>query len=110
MQQSIETRISDFCDRLGTMYAAHYVERSYVMQPPTFYAEYGRKNVRIVERDGETGKPRCVYCFIDRENGDILKASGWKAPAKGKRGSIWNDDCDVGLNKPANLYGSGLYK
>lgn len=29
-----------------------------------------------------------AYCFIDLSNGDILKADGWKRPAKGARGNI----------------------
>ena len=26
--------------------------------------------------------------FINKRNGEILKAAGWKAPAKGARGSV----------------------
>ena len=29
-----------------------------------------------------------VYCFIDMTNGNLLKAAGWKTPAKGARGNI----------------------
>ena len=31
---------------------------------------------------------RSVYCFINKRNGEIFKAAGWKAPAKGARGSV----------------------
>ena len=31
---------------------------------------------------------RSVYCFINKRNGDILKSAGWRAPAKGARGSV----------------------
>ena len=53
---------------------------------------------------------RSVYCFIDLSNGDILKAAGWKSPAKGKRGSIFNEGYDIGDGKPCDRYGGGMYK
>ncbi len=28
---------------------------------------------------------RSVYCFVDLENGDVLKSASWKAPAKYNR-------------------------
>lgn len=34
------------------------------------------------------GEARSVHAFIDRESGDVLKAAGWKAPAKGPRGNV----------------------
>lgn len=42
------------------------------------------------------GNSRSVYCFVNRENGDVLKAASWKAPAKGKRSNIF--DADFGLS------------
>ena len=32
-----------------------------------------------------------AYCFVDRTNGDVLKAASWKAPAKHARGNIFDD-------------------
>lgn len=54
-------------------------------------AEYGKKYVRIVAT--RHSDQRSVFCFIDQTNGDVLKAAGWKVPAKGKRGSILAEDC-----------------
>jgi hypothetical protein len=31
---------------------------------------------------------RSVYCFIEKSTGNILKSAGWRAPAKGTRGSV----------------------
>ena len=47
--------------------------------------EPGRKNARIVKN---TYGHRSVWCFIELSTGNILKASGFKAPAKGRRGHI----------------------
>jgi hypothetical protein len=53
----------------------------------------GRKFVRIVMEttpDAEfTGAS--VHAFVNLANGDLLKAAGWKAPAKGARGNLLTD-------------------
>lgn len=57
----------------------------------------GKKYKRIVVRDTDKqGNPLheiggSVYCFINSENGDVLKSAGWKSPAKGARSNIYND-------------------
>ena len=48
---------------------------------------------------------RSVYCFIDLENGDILKAEGWKKPAKHARGNLGTPS---GWNTAVTAYG-GAY-
>lgn len=48
----------------------------------------GRKNIRIVRG---TGSIKQVFCFIDASNGDVLKADGWKRPAKHARGNIFDE-------------------
>ena len=63
----------------------------------------GAVNVRIV-RSYVGGGQRSVFCFIERETGDILKAASWKAPAKGVRGNL----ATVDMSK-VDPYGSWLY-
>lgn len=47
----------------------------------------GKRFVRIVMKaSGDHGGS--VHAFVDLANGDLLKAAGWKAPAKGARGNI----------------------
>jgi len=68
-----------------------------------FTAEIGPKNIRIVrseqwknqDSDAEPTS-RTVHCFIDAATGNILKADGWKRPAKGIRGSIFAQGFDLG--------------
>ena len=79
-----------------------------VLTPPKFVAQISRKFTRIVKLE-PGDRYGSVYCFIDMENGDLRKAAGFKAPAPHKRGSIFNDNCDVGNGKPADMHGSGLY-
>ena len=66
----------------------------------------GVKYTRIVQslcwQDGSTSG-RSVFCFVDAE-GNILKAAGWKAPAKGVRSTL----ATVDITK-IDPYGSWLY-
>lgn len=55
----------------------------------------GRRYVKLVERD-DSIQLRCVHCFVDRKNGDVLKAATWRAPAKHARGNIFNEDRGLG--------------
>lgn len=108
-QPVTEDRLNEFLFNLTEMYRLYYLSMGYQFASPTFTAEIGRKFIRIVNVSGNGGG-RSVYCFIERNTGDILKSAGWKAPAKGARGSIWNESCDVGeKDKPCNVFGGGLY-
>ena len=70
---------------------------------PLVTVEVGPKYVRIVRqeqhRESAVVTGRSVYCFINRETGDVLKAAGWKGPAKGVRGNLiavdMFDGCDA---------------
>ncbi len=112
MSQYTETQMRDqitlFVLTLSDYYNADYAKNYPMLTPPTFHAEYGRKFVRIVKKE-RGDRYGAVYCFIDFANGDLRKAAGWKAPAPHKRGNIFNENCDVGDDKPASLHGSGLY-
>ncbi len=52
----------------------------------------GVKYVRIVGTRGADSNhrgSRSVFCFVEVSTGNVLKADGWKKPAKGARGSIY---------------------
>lgn len=100
-QNSVARRAALFIEKLNAYHAEQYAKDHSTLSPPKFSIDpSGKKFWRV--RDN-----RSVYCFIDASNGDLLKAEGWKKPAKGKRGSIFNPNYDVGT--VANLYGSGFY-
>lgn len=109
-QPVTDARLNEFIGNLSKMYAEHWIARGYTFEaPPTFRASKGAKNIKIItERGGGNGGS--VYCFIEKDTGNILKAASWQAPAKGERGSIWNADCDVGHDKPCNIHGGNLYR
>jgi hypothetical protein len=74
-------------DKIDVYYAASWPN----MKSPTLVLDRNRKYIRVV-KDDATGGGKSVYCFINTENGDILKGS-WKAPVKkGVRGNIYSGD------------------
>lgn len=115
-RQTIDARIALFVSTLQALYDAHYAAEFPTLMSPAVTADAGGSKYRriITTQRYHTGTgfgldgQRSAYCFIDLSNGDILKAAGWKAPAKGARGNIFNDNCDVGTR--ANVYGGGLYR
>ena len=51
--------------------------------------ETGKKYVKIVTISG--GGSRSVYCFVEKENGNIWRAASWKAPARNFiRGNVFD--------------------
>lgn len=47
----------------------------------------GPKYIRIVSG---TGDQRSAWAFVDTTTGNVLKTDGWKRPAKGIRGNIFD--------------------
>lgn len=65
----------------------HMLNTEYRPEGYSFTAEPSGKNYRIVMRTGhEYGTS--VHAFVDGNTGDLLKAAGWKVPAKGVRYNI----------------------
>jgi hypothetical protein len=52
----------------------------------------GQRYLKIWHTYNGTGKS--VHAFVDKRTGDLLKAAGWKAPAKGARGNVLGDRLD----------------
>lgn len=69
----------------------------------SFTVMAGRKYDRIVQ-ETQTGEHRRVHAFVERTTGNVFKAAGWPAPAKGVR---FTDVETAALN--ADLHGSYLY-
>lgn len=78
---------------------AYYAANMPSLQGPDFIIKFGEKYAKIIKRDVASGADGgSVHTFVNLENGDILKAASYKAPAKnGVRGNIFNPNCDVGV-------------
>ena len=67
-----------------------YVERNM----PKLSGEGSARYIRIVSEQPGT---RSAFGFVDKTNGDVLKAAGWKGPAKNfARGNVFDEHKGVG--------------
>lgn len=78
-------KLDDFMDAVQEMKTSIF-KKSYLPDfcNPIMTVTKGKKNAKIIVSDPHTS----VFCFIDLSTGNILKAAGWKAPAKHARGNI----------------------
>lgn len=87
MNPDVKTAIDLFCE-MATNHPSVPQGYSYVADRP------GAKRTRIVMIP-RVGTGRSVHAFVDNESGDLFKAAGWKAPAKGARGNLVTGFADV---------------
>lgn len=94
-----QEQIENFVSSVQAISDKYYQTNFSRLTPSKMSYTLGHRYTRIVKTsrhthdDGriEDGQSS-VYCFIDMTNGDVLKAAGWKAPAKNfARGNL-NDD------------------
>lgn len=52
--------------------------------------DHGKRYVKLIITSKYEDKS--VYGFVDKTNGDILKAASWKVPAKHARGNIYDEN------------------
>lgn len=85
---SFSTALSEFVAATQARLDADYA-RAYpgAVAPRLSVDPSGRKYLRVVKAHEYGG--RSVFCFVRASDGAILKAEGWKAPAKHARGSIY---------------------
>jgi hypothetical protein len=81
----------------------HFDNNFPILEVPTFEVNNGRRYFKIVRVDNQ----RSVHVFVDRTNGDVLKAASWKTPAKHSRGNIFNKDNGLDCMTP---YGATYLK
>lgn len=98
----------------GYAAAQHFVDtvNAYDEVPYHFSVDPGgRKYIRIVvEGKNDVIPQRHVHCFIEAATGAVLKADGWKAPAKGVRFATVDDALAVFAKNPYRAsFGGYLY-
>ena len=49
----------------------------------------GRKYYKLIM---DKGSQKSVWCFVDKETGEIFKPVTWKAPARHSRGNVLNPE------------------
>lgn len=86
-KERIEQILPEINELVKTRYDAGFPENC----KEEIVIEAGKKYARLVAFNPST-KGRSAFGFVDLTNGDILKAAGWSAPAKGVRGNVFNSD------------------
>lgn len=94
MTTNINEAIATFIETAQASVNEYWAENGYTFPAPVISLDTrGRKYARIVTT--QHGDNRSVYCFIDKTNGDVLRAGGWKAPSlrsRGRRGNVFQNN------------------
>ena len=75
--------------------------------PIEFFIRTARKYLKVMMKD--SGGSISIHAFVDRNTGDVYKPASVKAPAKGVRYNILNDDNREELYATADWAGGYLY-
>lgn len=89
-------RANQFLQRVQAMVDKHYAKEYSNLDAPKFYFTKGSRYWKIVRETPGQSHSKSVYLFLDTSNGDVLKAAGWRAPAKHARGNIFKPDFGMG--------------
>ena len=91
---NFESAFAAFMEKVQAVSNAKYAAQGWGNSPPVLSFEKGNRYMRLVkDQHGQ----RSAFGFVDRTNGDVLKASSWKAPAKNfARGNIFAADGGTG--------------
>ena len=96
MTQELKTRLEQYKKVVQDMNDKNWKDSGLTYaQSPLIILEEGTRYIKVTKQDrsleGRLGN-KSVHTFIDKTNGDILKAATYKAPAKnGVRGNIFKD-------------------
>ncbi len=94
--ETLATFLASAQAKSDTSYARAYARDGFAgAVGPKLSLETGRRYVRIVADNGSS--QRMAFGFVDMTNGDVLKADGWKTPAKNfARGNVTDANTGTG--------------
>ena len=75
--------------------------------PIDYVIETGKKYHKLIFIDG--GGSRSVHAFIDKQTGQVYKSASWKAPAKGVRYDLMNEQSREDVLQNCDWSGGYLY-
>lgn len=82
MTPNFDDAFQSFFAGCEKIYNAHCDHHGFTMRDGFRFTD-GQRYVKVIRGTG-------VHCFVDKTNGDVLKAASWKAPAKHARGNIYD--------------------
>ena len=96
--KTVMDALEKYCELLQQCVNQHKVDKKVSVT-------WGTKFYKVVY---EGQYQNSVHSFVDRKTGDLYKAAGWAAPAKGVRGNIVTDLKSIA--ERMDPYGGYLYK
>lgn len=94
-----EERLAEFCAACQKLIDKSYEQYDRI-KPPKLAFTTGKRYARFVKHernnDGTPAVGGSAYCFVDLDNGDVLKPDGWKRPAKHARGNLNDQNRGLG--------------
>jgi len=86
--EDFEQKLQSFLDGCQQIICSYHKKHFPNISCSTLSTEVGTRYVRIVQN---TPGSRSAWAFVDKTNGDVLKAASWKAPAKHARGNLFDE-------------------
>jgi len=99
---NFEPAFAAFMAKAQAQVATRYQAQGYGNAAPVLTFMEGNRYVRLVKTSyGQ----RSAFGFVDKQNGNVLKAAGWKAPAKNfARGNIFDPQNGTGRVEWTGVY------
>jgi len=94
---TVDRAIGDFVKSAQKTLDAYNKKQGYNTKTELSIA-WGRRYAKIIKSD--SGGQQSVFGFVDRINGNLLKAASWKAPAKHARGNVLDKSTWQGSHGP----------
>jgi hypothetical protein len=85
--------LNGFVDGVRALVEEHRQKYFPNLPPEKIEVEVLRRYVRLWKLGSQQ---RTVFCFVQVDNGDVLKAESWRKPAMHRRSSIY--DADYGMS------------
>ncbi len=86
---TVEWRIAEYVRVLNAKVLLDNATRDYQADVTYYVDKPGQKFTRIIR---DTGDQQFVECFVENATGKVIKAAGWKSPAKDKAGFAYRWD------------------
>ena len=100
MKEEILDRLATLLRRIDEKLVAYYAAQYQSIEPPELKVKLGSRYAKVTRVRGKLVAAESVYFFVDLSNGDLLKAASWKAPAKGARASLFDEDLGISAVGP----------
>ena len=90
----VEFHLDGFIKQCSDMLKEYYEAKLPNLDTPELKVYVGGKYYKVTRGNISAGhNNEAVWCFVDKEEGNIWKAASWKAPAKNfPRGNILTDN------------------